>query len=274
MTDQGARYDRIAEGYAQWWSPVHRPATLALLDEIEAPVAAGATRILDVGCGTGALVSAVVTRWPHVSVTGVDLSPGMLAVAERELDAVPVRARERITLVQGRADRLPFDDGAFDIVVSAFVLQLVPSRYRTLREARRVLASRGTLAYVTWLPGGVIPADEAYEEALADAGLTRLDLGGDQGDAKSPRAAVAQLHRAGFASATARIGELDHQFTPEAYVAFVSRFDDEDLFETLGPAEREALEADVVARLRALPPDGLRLRIPIAYAKGRRSSRA
>ncbi|MCJ7711286.1 MAG: methyltransferase domain-containing protein, partial [Chloroflexi bacterium] len=88
MTDQGARYDRIAEGYAQWWSPVHRPATLALLDEIEAPVAAGATRILDVGCGTGALVSAVVTRWPHVSVTGVDLSPGMLAVAERELDVV------------------------------------------------------------------------------------------------------------------------------------------------------------------------------------------
>ena len=43
MTDEEARYDRIAEGYAQWWSPVHRPATLALLDEIEPAVAAGAT---------------------------------------------------------------------------------------------------------------------------------------------------------------------------------------------------------------------------------------
>ena len=32
MTTQEARYDRIAEGYAEWWSPVHRPATLRLLD--------------------------------------------------------------------------------------------------------------------------------------------------------------------------------------------------------------------------------------------------
>ena len=34
MTDQEARYDRIAEGYAAWWSPVHRPGTLGLLDEV------------------------------------------------------------------------------------------------------------------------------------------------------------------------------------------------------------------------------------------------
>ena len=55
VTDQEARYDRIAEGYAAWWAPVHRPGTLALLDEVEADVAAGARRLLDVGCGTGAM---------------------------------------------------------------------------------------------------------------------------------------------------------------------------------------------------------------------------
>ena len=42
MTDQEARYDRIAEGYAAWWAPVHRPGTLGLLDGVEADVAAGA----------------------------------------------------------------------------------------------------------------------------------------------------------------------------------------------------------------------------------------
>ena len=49
MTDQEARYDRIAEAYAAHWSPVHRPSTLALLDEVEADVAApeGVTIVAD-----------------------------------------------------------------------------------------------------------------------------------------------------------------------------------------------------------------------------------
>ena len=39
MTDQEARYDRIAEGYAAWWAPVHRPGTLGLLvPELSNPV--------------------------------------------------------------------------------------------------------------------------------------------------------------------------------------------------------------------------------------------
>ena len=45
--------------------------------------------ILDVGCGTGALAAAAVRRWPGVRVTGVDASGGMLAVAARELGALP-----------------------------------------------------------------------------------------------------------------------------------------------------------------------------------------
>ncbi len=117
MVDQEPRYDRIAEGYARWWAPVHRPATLALLDEI-APVLDGdgdGTTLLDIGCGTGALLAEVVTRWPHVRVTGVDASAGMLAVAERNLRSLPARARGRIDLLQGTADRLPLADGSVDI---------------------------------------------------------------------------------------------------------------------------------------------------------------
>jgi hypothetical protein len=52
MTDQESRYDRIAEGYATWWAPVHRPATLRLLDEVEPDVRAGARSMLDLGCGS------------------------------------------------------------------------------------------------------------------------------------------------------------------------------------------------------------------------------
>jgi SAM-dependent methyltransferase len=290
MADQEARYDRIAEGYAAWWSPVHRPATLAVLDDVQAatagdgslvaarsrlagtPVARGKPRILDVGCGTGALAAAAVARWPGALVTGIDVSSGMLAVAERELSGLDARDRRRITLVQAAADRLPFDDGAFDIVVSAFVLQLVPSRYRALREARRVLVRGGTLAHVTWLAGGSLPADDAYAAALSDAGLEPRDPGPARDEPSSATVAAAQLRRAGFAGASAHESVLDHQFTPEGYLEFLARFDDEDLFAGLETSRRAELEADILARLKKLPPDGLRMRLPIAYASGRRAT--
>ena len=273
MTDQEARYDRIAEGYARWWSPVHRPGTLGLLGEVAPAVEAGATRILDVGCGTGALAAAVVSRWPGVTVTGVDVSQGMLAVADRELGELPGAARRRVRLAAATADRLPFADGEFDIAVSSFVLQLVPSRHRALREARRVLVPAGTLAFATWLAGGSFPADAAYDEALAAAGIERRDP--DAGnDPTSPGAAAAVLRRAGFAAVRARAGAVDHRFTPEGYLSFMARFDEEDLFMTLDAHTRDSLEADLLARLRALRPDDLRMRLPIVYATGQRSARS
>ena len=182
-------------------------------------------------------------------------------------------ARDRVSLIQATADRLPFGDGDFDIVVTAFVLQLVPSRYRALREARRVLAGGGTLAHATWLAGGSFPADDAYTDALVAAGLEPRDGGCSHDEPRSPAAAAAQLRRGGFSGVSARRDEVDHRFTPEGFLAFLARFDDEELFATLEPAARAALEADLLARLRALPPDGLRMRLPIAVVTGRRSTR-
>jgi ubiquinone/menaquinone biosynthesis C-methylase UbiE len=273
VPDQEARYDRIAEGYATYWSPVHRPATLALLDEIAPAVEAGATRILDMGVGTGALAGAAVTRWPQVRATGVDISAGMLGVARRELRRLPAEASGRIALVQAPADRLPFDDGAFDIVTSAFVLQLVASRHRALREARRVLAAGGLAVIVIWMAGGELGADAAYDAALAAAELEPREIGGHGDDPATADAAAAILRRAGFAGCTAREDAVTHDYTPESYLAFLARFDDEDLFAALEPAARGALEADLLARLRALPAADLHLDLPIAIARGHRSAR-
>jgi len=271
MSEQQARYDRIAEGYATWWSPVHRQATLRLLDEADDEVAAGARRILDVGCGTGAMAVAAAARWSPADVDGVDASDGMLAIARRELVACPEPVRARVRYAQGYADRLPFDDGTFDVVLSAFVLQLVPSRPRALREMRRVLRPGGRLAFVRWLPGtATLGADAAYDEALVAAGLEPRDPGNDHPDLVSPEAAIAQLRHAGFRGVTARTDRLEHTFTPEGFVGFITRFDDEDLFATMDQAARADLEADLLQRLRALPKDGLRLELPIVYASGRR----
>ena len=283
MTDQEARYDRIAEGYATWWAPVHRPGTLGLLDEVETDVAAGARRVLDVGCGTGTMAVEAVRRWPGVELDAVDASAGMLEIAEREADRLPAADRRRLRHRQALADDLPFDDGAFDLALSAFVLQLVPSRYRALREMRRVLRPGARLAYVTWLRGGErFRPDDAYDDARRAVGLESRWDDDDDGDADddadpgnddvpSPEAAVAQLRRAGFAGASARASMLVHPFTPDGYLGFLARFDDEDEFSSLPADQRTALEQQVLERLRALPAESLVMRMPIVYATGIRT---
>jgi SAM-dependent methyltransferase len=280
VTDQEARYDRIAEGYAAWWAPVHRPGTLGLLDEVEPDVAAGARRLLDVGCGTGIMAVEAVRRWADVDVDAVDASAGMLEIADREADRLPAPDRRRLRHRQALADELPFDDGTFDVALSAFVLQLVPSRYRALREMRRVLRPGARLAYVTWLRGGDrFRPDDAYAEARQAVGLEPrwdddddadddADPGND--DVPSPEAAVAQLRRAGFTAAAARALMLVHPFTPHGYLGFLARFDDEDEFSSLPADQRAALEHQVLERLRALPPQSLVMRLPIVYATGTR----
>jgi SAM-dependent methyltransferase len=273
MTEEDAAYDAIAEGYAEWWSPVHRPGTLALLDEVAQDVEAGARRLLDVGCGTGAMAAAAVTRWPGLEVDGVDASGGMLAIAAREAASLHPAAQARLHFTRAAADRLPFADGTFDVAAAAFVLQLVPSRFRALREMRRVLRPGGRLAYVTWMQGGDrFAADAVYDEVRMDVGLEPRwscdadDDGDGHDDVRSPEAAVAQLRRAGLADARAHADLLVHPFTPEGYLGFVSRFDDESEFADLEAARREALEHLLLERLRRRPAADLVLRLPIVYA--------
>ncbi len=271
MTDQEARYDRIAEGYATWWAPVHRPSTLGLLELIDSDADRGPVAMLDVGCGTGAFAAAAVRRWPAMVVDAVDGSSGMLAIAERERATIPSGDRDRLRLHHAPADRLPFDDDRFDVVASAFVLQLVPSRFRALREMQRVLKPGGQVAIVSWMEGGgPFAADQAYDAALEAADLEPHPTGGGHDDFRSPAATEAVLRRAGFSGAHAVPSELAHQFTPESYLEFVARFDDEDLFSTMEPDRRAALEADLLARLRSLPAARLRMSLPVVYATATR----
>jgi hypothetical protein len=64
---------------------------------------------------------------------------------------------------------------------------------------------------------------------------------------------------------------LVHPFTPDGYLGFLARFDDEDEFSSLPGDQRAALEREVLERLRALPRDSLVMRMPIVYATGTRS---
>ncbi|TMC46622.1 MAG: bifunctional demethylmenaquinone methyltransferase/2-methoxy-6-polyprenyl-1,4-benzoquinol methylase UbiE [Chloroflexi bacterium] len=99
-------------------------------------------RALDVGTGTGDFALALLTRSPRsATVTGVDISPGMLEIAERRAASAGVGPRyERII---ASVESLPFADGTFDVTTAGFVIRNVGDIPRGLREMRRVLRPGG-----------------------------------------------------------------------------------------------------------------------------------
>ena len=96
-------------------------------------------RVLDIACGTGALTLACARRaGPTGTVTGLDANPQMLAVARAKPDAIAWH--------EGHAEALPFEDAAFDAVVSQFGMMFFDDIPRAFAEMRRVLAPGGRLA--------------------------------------------------------------------------------------------------------------------------------
>lgn len=129
------------QAYASW-----RTTSLgAITEAIEQRVVldmmgelAGA-RVLDAGCGDGALVCASASR--GADATGVDPDPAMLAAASSRATRAGVRA----TFLEGRVERLPFPDASFDVVASITVLCFVPDAALAVREMARVLRPGGRL---------------------------------------------------------------------------------------------------------------------------------
>jgi ubiquinone/menaquinone biosynthesis C-methylase UbiE len=275
VTDQAERYDRIAEGYARWWAPVIAPSARALLDRLDDALDGRAVRLLDVGSGTGTLSLAALQRWPDARVDAIDASGEMVAATRATVATVP-GADARFRAATAFADTLPFPDDTFDSVMSSFVLQLVPNRFRALREIRRVLRPGGVLAYVTWVSETRRwKADDILDDLLDELGVDGPD---DQepapaagaGDLPSVESAATGLRRAGFHAVTAEGGTLRHRFDPESYTGFITEFDEQQLADSMDPALRARFERELRARLARLHPDELVFESPIAYATGRK----
>ena len=138
-------------------------------------------RVLDVACGTGILAREAASRvGPTGRVTGIDASPGMIAVARRLGPAIEWR--------DGIAEALPYPDQAFDAVVSQFGLMFFTDRRQALAEMQRVLVPGGRLAVAVWGALEDIPAyatlvklvDEMAGRQAADALRAPFVLGSRQ----------------------------------------------------------------------------------------------
>ena len=117
-------------------------------------------RVLDVACGTGVVTRLAAERvGPGGMVAGLDINPGMLAVAR---SVTPPEME--IEWYEASAESMPLPDGAFDVVLCQLSLQFVADRLRGLREMRRVLTAGGRV--VLNLPGPAAPMFEILAEAM------------------------------------------------------------------------------------------------------------
>jgi demethylmenaquinone methyltransferase / 2-methoxy-6-polyprenyl-1,4-benzoquinol methylase len=109
--------------------------------------------VLDVATGTAAVAIELV-RQHGCRVVGVDQSPEMLAGARARIGAAGLS--DRITLVDGGAEQLPFPDGAFDALTFTYLIRYVEDPGATLAELARVVRPGGIMAGLEFgLPQGV-----------------------------------------------------------------------------------------------------------------------
>jgi SAM-dependent methyltransferase len=138
--EDGDAYDRymgrwsraIGEKFLAWLNP---PANL---------------RWLDVGCGTGAFTELVLRHAAPETIVGIDPSPAQVEHASRTVSAPQVEFRG------GSAVDLPFDTGAFDVVVSALVIHFFPDRPKAFQEMLRVARAGGIIGGYTWRKSATI----------------------------------------------------------------------------------------------------------------------
>ncbi|MDQ3380722.1 MAG: methyltransferase domain-containing protein [Actinomycetota bacterium] len=121
-------------------------------------------RVLDLGSGAGtdSLVAAqMVGEQGHV--TGIDMTPQMLAKAR---SAAAEMGATNVEFVESEAERLPFTDASFDVVISNGVIDLIPDKDAVFAELSRVLA-----------PGGRIQiADVTIQNPVSAEGRRSIDL--------------------------------------------------------------------------------------------------
>lgn len=243
-----------------------------MLDQLAPFVDEGVIDVLDVGVGTGNLARTALARWPDIRVTGVDASSEMIGTTEALLAEAGDGMRDRFSGTVAFAAEMPFPDASFDVAMSSFVLQLVPNRAKALREIRRVLRPGGRLAYVTWLlDERVFPPDRVFDGLLDEFGFEDEEDRPRNGDVPSVERAIGELRRAGFRDVAASRALLDHPFTVDGYIAFLTEFDEVSLFDEMDRAERRRFLARLRERLMALDPDELHFRAGIVYASGVRS---
>jgi ubiquinone/menaquinone biosynthesis C-methylase UbiE len=181
-------FDNIANTYEQTYEGYHSgllyPEILDIVKNIPA------RRILDVGCGSGNFLKLIENF--DAEIFGIDFSEPMLEFAKKALD-------KKVKLVLGDAEKLPWEDSFFDVVICLDSFHHYPRPNIVLKEMKRVLSDSGTLVIA-----------DPYIPKWLKRQIVNLSLKfGNRGDVKiySQRNWKKMLYKAGFRIASMNEGK-------------------------------------------------------------------
>jgi demethylmenaquinone methyltransferase/2-methoxy-6-polyprenyl-1,4-benzoquinol methylase len=136
------RYDLLAEVLSFGQNGRWRRAMVGHI------VSAAPSHVLDVATGTAGVALQLVERTP-ARVVGVDLTEAMLR--RGQVNVIHAGRQDRVALIAGRGERLPFPDATFDALTFTYLLRYVANPQATLRELSRVVKPGGTMASLEFL---------------------------------------------------------------------------------------------------------------------------
>ena len=235
-------YSSEAQAYRDLWAPVLVGLARWLLEEL--PLAQ-ARRVLDLGCGVGALLPHLHKAAPRALIVGLDRTEAMMALGPRSFP-----------LLVGDAAELPFADGSFDTVVMAFMLFHLPRPTAGLAAAWRVLRPGGWIGLLTWGEERDSRARTQWVEELDAGGAAELTEKLSWHElVNTPQKVNRELQAAGFTVAVSRVESFVERPTCEE---FVSRRTSlgwcGHRWESLEQERRQALLEKACRRLEELSP--------------------
>lgn len=227
------KWDRESpyEHYVGRWSRQVAPEFLSWLS-----VPSG-RRWVDVGCGTGALSTAIAERCSPASLAGIEPSDGYREAARKNLAG-------RSVLHPGSATAIPLGDASADVAVSGLVLNFVPDPHAALLEMARVTGKGGTIAAYVWDYAGKMELMRYFWDAAValDPAAAKLDEG-VRFPLCQPEALAARFAGAGLKDIEVRAIDIPTRFP---------NFDDywQPFLGGQGPAPGYAMALDEAARAR------------------------
>jgi ubiquinone/menaquinone biosynthesis C-methylase UbiE len=156
--------ERQFDDLAPVWDSMRGPG-LGAFEEALGTIAVP-RRVLDLGTGTGHAALTVAQRFSEAEVVGVDLSGKMLDVARRK---TPPELASRVRFERGDASRLPFEDGAFDLVTLANMIPFFDELDRLVAPGGSVL-----LSFSSGPQTPIYVPDERLREELGRRGFTHF----------------------------------------------------------------------------------------------------